>query len=56
MTRTTPTSADLIWSVTSDGVIIKNGERVVFRIPVSDFPVLILNMVKVMKEHTKPID
>lgn len=56
MTRTTPIYSDFKWQVTTDGIVILDGDDYLFCIPVHEFPVMILNMVKVLKENTKPID
>lgn len=56
MTQRTPTYSEFRWSVSSAGVVICDGEDYLFTIPQHEFPALILNMVKVLKEGTKPID
>lgn len=56
MTRTTPIYSDFRWQVTDAGVVVFDGDEYLFTIPVHEFPVLILNMVKILKNNTKPID
>ena len=56
MTRQTPTYSEFRWRVSSSGVEIYDGEDYLFCIPPHEFPVMILNMVKVLKEYTNPID
>jgi hypothetical protein len=56
MTQQTPTYSDFRWRVSSSGVEIYDGEDYLFCIPPHEFPAMILNMVKVLKEYTKPID
>lgn len=56
MTQQTLTSADFKWQVSAAGIEIYDGEDYLFTIPAHEFPVLLLNMVKVMREATKSID
>lgn len=56
MTRQTPTYSEFRWKVTTAGVVVYDGRDYLFTIPQREFPALILNMVKVLKENTKPID
>jgi hypothetical protein len=56
MTQRTPTYSEFRWSVSGAGVLIYDGKDYLFTIPKHEFPALILNMVKVLKENTKPID
>lgn len=56
MTQQTPTYSEFRWKVTAAGVVIYDGSDYLFTIPQHEFPALILNMVKVLKENTKPID
>jgi hypothetical protein len=56
MTRPTQIYSDFKWNVTSAGVVVCDGKDYLFTIPQHEFPALILNMVKVLKENTKPID
>jgi hypothetical protein len=56
MTQRTPTYSEFRWKVTTAGVVMYDGEDYLFTIPQHEFPALILNMVKVLKENTKPID
>jgi hypothetical protein len=56
MTRQTPTYSEFRWRVSSSGVEIYDGEDYLFCIPPHEFPTMILNMVKVLKDATKPID
>jgi len=56
MTLQTPTSPEFQWRVTHAGIEIYDGEDFLFCIPAHEFPVLLLNMVKILKETTKTID
>lgn len=56
MTQQTPTFPEFKWQVTEAGIEIYNGEDHLFCIPAHEFPVLLLNMVKILKETTKTID
>lgn len=56
MTQQTPTFPDFKWQVTASGVEIYDGEDFLFCIPSHELPVLLLNIVKVLKETTKTID
>ena len=56
MTQQTLTSADFHWRVSAAGIEIYDGEGYLFTIPSHEFPVLLLNMVKILKETTKTID
>lgn len=56
MTQQTPTFPDFKWQVTEAGIEIYDGEDYLFTIPAHEFPVLLLNMVKILKETTKTID
>lgn len=56
MTQQTQTSADFRWRVSAAGIEIYDGEDYLFTIPSHEFPVLLLNMVKVMRENTKGVD
>jgi hypothetical protein len=56
MTQRTPTYSEFMWKVTTAGVVVYDGKDYLFTIPQHEFPALILNMVKVLKENTKPID
>jgi len=56
MTLQTPTSHEFRWQVTASGIEIYDGEGFLFTIPAHEFPVLLLNMVKILKETTKTID
>jgi hypothetical protein len=56
MTQRTQTYSEFRWNVTTAGVEVYDGRDYLFTIPQHEFPALILNMVKVLKENTKPID
>jgi len=56
MTQRTPIYSEFRWKVTTAGVVVYDGKDYLFTIPQRDFPALILNMVKVLKENTKTID
>jgi hypothetical protein len=56
MTQRTQTYSEFRWNVTTAGVVVYDGKDYLFTIPQHEFPTLILNMVKVLKENTKPID
>ena len=56
MTQQTPTFPSFRWQVSAAGIEIYDGEDYLFTIPAHEFPVLLLNMVKVLKETTKTID
>jgi hypothetical protein len=56
MTQRTPIYSEFRWKVTTAGVVVYDGRDYLFTIPQHEFPALILNMVKVLKENTKPID
>jgi hypothetical protein len=56
MTQRTQTYSEFRWKVTTAGVVVYDDKDYLFTIPQHEFPTLILNMVKVLKENTKPID
>lgn len=56
MTQQTQTYPDFKWRVSSAGIEIYDGEDYLFTIPSHEFPVLLLNMVKIMRENTKSVD
>lgn len=53
MTQQTQTCSE--WRVTKDGVIVSGG-GVTLTVPAHEFPALILNMVKVLRENTNAVD
>lgn len=56
MTQQTPISSKFRWQVSHEGILIFDGQDHIFTIPKYSFPVLILNMVKVLKESTNSVD
>ena len=56
MTPRTPTYSDIKWEARQDGLhIYGDGEHIAI-IPSREFTTLILNVVKILKGDTKPID
>lgn len=56
MTQQTQKYSDFKWRVEPTGLEIYDEEGFLFKIPEYEFPVLILNLVEVLKKNTKSID